>query len=111
MEEKQTITIPEAPALLPSSVKAEWRRAYASESQRLAGDDSLSDSDRRQGALREANRLLRVPEVESYQEAQRLAEWQVVHREVRDGQLKVVTIDGHKYSFPVPAGAERRAAE
>ena len=68
----------------------------------------------RQAAEREANKLLSVPAPEGYTEALALPEWQVLTRREKSVEksvddesatrvLLVVTIDGRKFRFPVPA--------
>lgn len=103
--------VPAAPEVLPSQLKSKWRSDYIDAYKRAAEDGSLSESDRKQQALREANRVLRVPEVEKYDDAMALKEFQVARREDVGGTLKVVTIDGKKYSFPVPPEKQTKEKE
>lgn len=107
--EEKEVEVPAAPSIIkdgadvfPSSLKSKWRADYIDAYKRASEDGSLSESDRKQQALREANRVLRVPEVEDYDDAMALKDFQVASRADVGGTLKVVTIDGKKYSFPVP---------
>jgi len=105
------ITIPAAPALLPPKEAKAWQRAYEEGYKRSQVDNNdAPDSVHRQTALREANRMLRVPEPKSYEEAMALPDWQVVKREVEGAALKLVTSDGRKYVFPAPKKAEKPPA-
>lgn len=102
--------IPKAPEILPANLQEAWRKAYASAFQQAKADEPDDPARQRQLALREANRMLRTPNVSNAAEAAKLADWQVIYRGERDGQLKVVTMDGKKYSFPVarPAAPEKK---
>jgi len=105
----EEITIPEAPKHLPASVKAEWRRAYAAAMKKAQADYPEQKTIQTQFALREANRLLQVPEPKSYKDADALPNHHVVRREVvkvddkGNHELRLVTSDGKKYKFPAPA--------
>ena len=104
---KLKFEVPEVPGLLPDNLKREWKRTYIEARQQAEEDGSLDLAGQVQQALREANRVLRTPKVESYSAAMQLEGWQVVRRDEVGGVLKVVTIDAKKYSFPVPASAQR----
>lgn len=105
--ETTVVGTPAAPALLPVDLQSEWRKRYSAAYQEAAGDPSVDESSRKQAAHREANRLLRTPQITSYEQAMRLPAWQFIRRDEVGGQLKVVTIDGKKYSLPAPRQAER----
>ena len=107
MAEKEVITIPQPPSGLPKDVEFKWKQAYV-----LAFKDSQASDPENPGAwsqpaTREANKVLRVPEPQSFGDAMNLADWMVMHREqkkTKDGVvLNVVTRHGKKFSFPVPA--------
>ena len=100
----ETVTIPAAPAILPENLQVVWRKTYASAFEQAKADEPDDPARQRQLALREANRMLRTPNCTSAADLAKLAEWQVIFRGERDGQLKAVTMDGKKYSFPVQAG-------
>lgn len=104
MAEKE-LTIPAAPALLPPGLQKKWAEDYARAYAEAKLDDSLDEASKKQRALTEANRVLRVAAPASYAEAKRLADWQVIRREEAGGKLKGVTIDGKKFSFDVPPPA------
>lgn len=101
----ETIEIPNPPAILPSTLQKKWREDYAAAFRQAELDQSMDLAGRKQYALREANRLLRVPEPTNYSEARALADWQVIERFERQGELRGVMIDSKKFRFPVPAPA------
>jgi len=102
---------PEAPASLPENLHAQWKKSYADALEQARADEPEDPQRQRLLALREANRMLRTPKCTSAADLRRLADWQVIFRGERDGQLKVVTRDGKKYSFPVAVRqAEGRTA-
>lgn len=105
MADEAKIDIPEVPPVpgLPEQVKAAWRKAYADAFKRAQVDHKDDPLMQRQVALGEANRIFRLDAPVDYDDAMDLAPWQVIKREAREGELKVVTIDGQKFSFPVPA--------
>lgn len=104
------VEVPAAPEILPDALKEKFAQAYVSAYKKAAQDGSQSDADRKQSAMREANRILEVEEPTSAEEAEKLPKWQVLRREVVGGQLKVVTIDGKKFSFPVKKAPPQGAA-
>jgi hypothetical protein len=97
---------PEAPAILPAKLQAQWKKNYAEALEAARADEPDDLSRQRLLARREANRMLRVPKLTSYEQAMQLEDWQVVFRGEAGGELKVVTCDGKKYRFAVP---ERKA--
>jgi hypothetical protein len=107
------IEIPAPPAGLPASLEKKWKQTYESafkEAQEESPDDLTTQ---RQLALREANRLLKTPELESYSQTMGLEEHHFVLREPsKDGKtLRVVTRHGKKYIFPIPAKAQKATDE
>lgn len=108
-DEKQVITIPDPPAGLPKAVENKWKQAYAVGFKEAQASDQESPAAWGQPALREANKVLRVPDPEDFDDAMELADWMVLHREqkkTKDGVvLNVVTRHGKKFRFPVPAKA------
>jgi len=106
----ETATIPAAPAILPADLQNEWKKKYAAALEEAKADEPEDPQRQRLLARREANRMLRTPKCTSAADVKRLADWQVIFRGERDGALKVVTIDGKKYSFPVAAAQRERGA-
>ncbi len=107
------ITTPMPPSRLPEKEKALWKKKYIEAFRQAKADNPDNDSEQQQFARREANRMLKPPEPSSYAEAMALPEHQlaIMHDEKgkpgparyeKEGQLKVVTSDGKKYSFDVP---------
>jgi hypothetical protein len=105
-EEKEKVNVPAAPSYLPEAVAKQWSKTYETAYLQAKADNSEgSEIDFTQTALREANRLLRVPVLKSYADAMKAEEWHFIKREVgKDGKLHVVTADGKKHKFDVPAG-------
>jgi len=101
-DQKDAVKIPEAPAGIPASVAKKWKETYVAALAEATNDFPNDAIQQKQTALREANRLLRVPEPRSHKDAMALEGWHVAHREEKDGHLRVVTIDGKKFRFPVP---------
>jgi hypothetical protein len=99
-------TIPNAPKHLPAALKAEWKKSYAVALKKAQADIPDSAMAQAQYALREANRLLQVPEIKNYKAAMELPPHHIVKREVVKGEegheLQLVTSDGKKYKFPAP---------
>jgi hypothetical protein len=111
MAEKIVIEIPAPPAGLPPAIEKKWKDTYEAafkEAQEESPDDLTTQ---RQLALREANRLLKTPELESYSQTMGLEKFHFVLREPsKDGStLRVVTRHGKKYTFPIPAKAQKAA--
>jgi hypothetical protein len=107
----EKIEIPAAPAGLPAALEKKWKQTYESafkEAQEESPDDLTTQ---RQLALREANRLLKTPELTSYNQTMDLEDHHFVLREPsKDGKtLRVVTRHGRKYTFPIPAKAQKAA--
>ena len=103
---------------LPESKKQEWRDDYARAFKQAQVDHPEDPLEQRATAVREANRIFRVGEVASYEQAMALPDWQV-HingdgtraRFKRGDELKLVTIDGKKFSFPIPRKASKSATQ
>lgn len=112
MTESTPIQIPAVPPFpnLPEAKKAEWRKGYAEAFRRAQADQPNESNQWAQLALREANRMFRVAEPADYEAAMELEDWQFVLREERGDELKLVTLDGKKCSFPVSRRAARQAA-
>ncbi len=109
MATDKEVIIPAAPSALPAGLQKKWAATYNSAFlQCKADDENASDGDCHQAARREANRLLKVEAPTSHKEAMALPDWHCHHREEKDGVLRVVTIDGKKYSFDVPKSAEKK---
>ncbi len=104
MASEATIAVPEPPPVagLPENVKKQWKETYLAAYKQAQIDQSTESNMWPQTATREANRILRVPELTGYEQAKALPAWQIVHRDERDGRLRVVTSDGRKYLFDVP---------
>jgi hypothetical protein len=107
----EKIEIPTPPAGLPAEVEKKWKSAYATafkEAQEESPDDLTTQ---KQLALREANRLLKTPELTSYSQTMDIEDHHFVLREPsKDGKiLRVVTRHGKKYTFPIPVKAQKAA--
>jgi hypothetical protein len=98
----EEINIPEAPQCLPKKERAEWAELYAKAFRQAQRNFPEDEAAQRQAALREANRMLQVPEPKSHEEALALPAHQVLLSEVVDGELRIVTTDAKRYKFPVP---------
>ena len=98
------IQIPDAPTLLGFSEKrrAEWKQSWVDAFTQAQVDHPGDETTQRAVATREANRIFRVKEPKTYEEAMRLEDWQIVKRVEEGANLKVVTIDGKKYLLPIP---------
>lgn len=90
------------PPNFPEKGKAQWRDTYSAALEQ-ARVDSPDETTHRQIARREANRIFRVGEVRSYAQAKSLDDWKTISREEKGGSLHIVTIEGRKFSFLVPA--------
>lgn len=110
MAPEAVVNTPEAPSILPAKLQAEWRKTYADALEAARADEPDDPARQRLLARREANRILRTPKLTSYESAMQLEDWQVLFRGEVDGVLKVVTCDGKKYRFPVPARRASQAA-
>jgi hypothetical protein len=111
----EEIAIPEAPKHLPAKLKAEWKKAYLAAYKKAQADYPEQKTMQAQCALREANRLLQVPEIRSYKDAIDLPNHHVVQREVvktdEGHELRLVTSDGKKHKFPAPAPEEPKTTK
>jgi hypothetical protein len=101
----EKLNIPDAPSVLPPGLQAKWKDTYAKAHAEAVNDFPDDTIQQRQTALREANRMIRAPKLESFEDAKKLAKYLVHASEEKDGVLKLVTIDGKKYKFPVPTNA------
>jgi hypothetical protein len=107
------IEIPDAPAGLPDKVAKEWKKTYEAsfkEAQNDFPDDTITQKEM---ALRDANRILKTPELTSYSQAMSLDDWHFVRREHdKDGKtLRVTTRHGKKFYFDVPAKTQKAIAD
>lgn len=115
---------------IPADVQDKWRRAYA-DAYQGAGDET-DEITKVSTALREANRLVRVKEPKSHEEAASVPDWQLmlkqeieykdlpVHaqREVKIAKgrtsgtyLRVYTTDGREYFFAKPEKPAKKKGE
>jgi len=117
---------PVFPAHFPEDKKEAWHKSF-NEALEQAKVDNPEGAFQHQAARREANRLLRVPVPKSYADAMKLEKWQILKRETVSAEklaseghdvdptagdhIKVVTIDGKKHVFQVPAGKRGAAAQ
>lgn len=96
--------IPSAPTYLPKKQAAEWRKRYADALKEAQTDFPDDESQQRIVAMKEANKLLRVPAPASAAEIDKLEDHQVIKRgeKVVDGVAHVfaITSDGRKYLHP-----------
>lgn len=106
-----TVNVPEAPTFLPKARQAEWKKKYEEGHKQAQQDEPDDPPAHHRGGLREANRMLRTSEITSAEQAQSMPEHLFLKRDVEKGVLKVVTIDGKKYSFPVGKSAASPSAE
>ncbi|HKW74848.1 MAG TPA: hypothetical protein VJN64_04925 [Terriglobales bacterium] len=118
------VQVPDPHPALPVDVQQAWKKTYTYSFRELKRDKPQSGDDQcHRYALRAANKSLRVIEPKSYEDAIGLEKWQVIHREYHEEKpfatengtgaalvLKVVTMDGKKFAFPVPE-SERAKAE
>ena len=108
------ITVPEAPNYpgLPQTIRQQWRKTYGEAFLRAQKNHPNEVPKQYQVAASEANRIFDVAAPETYAAAMRLEAWQCLLREDRGGVLKVVLIDGRKFSFDVPpAEPEKKKKE
>jgi hypothetical protein len=114
--------LPNPPAHLPKALQIQWSKNYAAALKQAMTDIPADESGQRTAARREANKLLRVPKPETHKDAAALVEafqsksedgWKIIAHGRRkvDGvdHLSIVTADGQKYLYPVPA--EKRSAK
>jgi hypothetical protein len=109
----EKIQVPDAPAGLPASVEKKWKQAYEEAFKEAKNDWPDDEPTQKQAALRDANRILKTPELTSYSQTMDIEEWHFVLREPsKDGKtLRVVTRHGKKYTFPIPAKAQKPVEE
>jgi hypothetical protein len=103
----EEIKTPTAPKTLPPKLQSEWRKKYVEAFKQAQTDHPDNPVLQEQFALREANRMLRSPEVKSYEDAAALPDHHVISRKEEDGKLKVVTADGKKHVFDSPKGKDK----
>jgi hypothetical protein len=116
-KEATEIEIPSAPAHLPAALQNKWSKTYAAAHTQAQTDIPNDASGQKQAARKEANKLLRIAAPASHKEAAAMVEdfqaknddaWKVIGHGKRVIQgvehLQVVTSDGKKHAFPVPAG-------
>ncbi len=107
------VNVPAAPHFegMPRDFAARWEQIWAKAFKAAEVNHPGDETEQRAVATREANRLFAVDEPENYEQAMAIEGWKVLHRGASGGVLKLVTIDGKKYSFPVPAPeSEKKAA-
>lgn len=129
MAEEKKYKVPDPPehvgalADVPEDVQAKWKKAYAEAYESAGGTEGVDESTAKALGLREANRLIRVKEPKSYEDAVAVPDWQVmkreelsykdlpVHaqREVKSAggsksgtYLRLYTTDGKEHFFAVP---------
>ena len=107
------IEIPAAPANLPQAVEEKWKAAYEAAFAEAQNDWPDDPPTQKQQALREANRVVKTPELTSYSQTMGLEDWHFALREPsKDGKtLRVVTRHGKKYTFPIPPKAQEKPAD
>src|SRR5438067_1344197 len=117
---------PVFPAHFPEDRKEAWHKSF-NEALEQAKVDNPEGGFQHQAARREANRLMRVPVPKSYADAVKMEKWQFLKRETVSAEalaaqghevdpgagphLKVVTIDGKKHIFQIPASLRAAAKE
>jgi hypothetical protein len=89
---------------LPESKRREWRDTYAKALKQAKIDVPEGGMEQRARALKEANRMFRVDEPLSYQDAMAMEPWQLMKRQQEGLRLHIVTIDGNGLWFDVPRG-------
>jgi hypothetical protein len=104
------LQIPAPPSFLPEKEQAAWKKKYEEGFKQAQVDEPEDEAAQHRAALKEANRMLRVPEIESAAHVKSLPKHLFIKNEEKDGVLKVVTIDGKKYSFDVKVKAAVPAA-
>lgn len=101
---ERKVNIPDPPALLPPAEKKKWRDTYLAALKEAENDFPEDKIQQRQVALKEANRLLRVPDPTDYKSAMAIPDHLVHKREIdpKKGEIALVTIHGKKFRFPAP---------
>lgn len=110
------IEVPTAPAHLPAALQKKWSKTYVDAHKQAQVDLPNDAAGQKQAARKEANKLIRIDAPESHKEAAAMVAdfqaknddaWKVIGHGKRVIQgvehLQVVTSDGKKHSFPVPA--------
>ena len=111
MAEQTNVPAPPQFPGMPKDFAGRWTVAYARAFKQAEQNHPGDETEQRAVATREANRLFAVDEPENYEQAMAIESWKVLHREPFGNVLKVVTIDGKKYAFPLPAPAEQEKAK
>jgi hypothetical protein len=120
-KDEEVMTVPDAPGFLPAAEQKKWQATYSAAFKRAQSEMPDHAHQWRGIAEREANRMLRAPEPKSYEEAMAMPAHlcslpripEDAHpvtgkpkltdtREVVDGKLRLVTIDGRKHEFAAP---------
>lgn len=96
---------------LPEAKRDEWRASYAAAFEQAMLDAGGDESAARQAAHRDANRMFRVPKPTSLKAARALEDWQLISRKDSGGTFSIVTIDGARFSFAVPAAPAEKAKD
>ncbi len=98
------VNVPAAPHFggMPRDFAGRWEQVWAKAFRAAEVNYPGDETEQRAVATREANRLFAVDEPENYEQAMGIENWKVLHRQPSGGVLKLVTIDGKKYSFPIP---------
>src|SRR4051812_34772933 len=108
--ETEEIQRPEPPPHFGRAMVKKWNDVFDQALKDLAGQYADDPGGLRQAAVREANRLQRVPAPRNYDEAMKLEEHQFILRKIgEDGRLRVLTSEGREHFFKVPAGAPAAA--
>jgi hypothetical protein len=95
---EEAVQVPQAPAILPPAEAKKWKETYASALKQAQADHPDDVPSQLKEALREANRILRVPEPKTAADVEKLAPWQVLKKSVGEGGvIRVITCDGKKY--------------
>jgi hypothetical protein len=110
---------PTPPANLPTALQKKWSSNYEAALEQAVVDIPDNPSGQRTAALREANKMLRVPRPQTHKEAAALVDafqkkkqegWQLLahgERVVKGVKhLSIVTADGQRHLYPVPNGAK-----
>jgi hypothetical protein len=109
MAERPNVPLPQLIGTEPKEFIGQWQLAYQKALKQAEVNYPGDETEQRAVASREANRLFAVDEPETYEQAMAIEPWKCLHRQVFGNVLKVVTIDGKKYSFPIPAEPEKKA--
>ncbi len=112
----EKIQTPTPPAHLPAALQKKWSSTYVDAFRQAQLDIPNDEAGQKQAARKDANKLLRIKAPESHKEAVALVEafqkktddaWKVLGHGTRKiggvDHLHVVTSDGKKHIFPVPA--------